>query len=167
MPAEKQNETVLNAASRKEIDRWLEKYPPDQRRSAIPAALRIGQQQNDGWLCDSLLKDVAAYLEVPPIWVYEAANFYGLFHLHPVGRHVISICDNISCMLCGADALIAHVKRRLGVELGETTRDGRITLVKEEECLAGCVGAPMMVVDGHYHEHLTIEDVDRILDSLE
>jgi len=162
-----QKKSSLSTSSRKKIDAWLEKYPPDRRRSAILAALRIAQQQNGGWLSNDLLNDVAAYLEVPEIWIYEAANFYSLFHLQPVGRHTISICDNISCMLCGADAIIEHVQERLGIALGETTRDGRITLVKEEECLAACVRAPMMVVDGHYHEKLTTERVDQILDSLE
>ena len=85
----------------------------------------------------------------------------------PTGRHKVSICNNISCMLRGADAILAHVEKKLGIRRGETTEDGRITLVMEEECLAACCGAPMMVVDGHYHEHLTPEKVDEILDGLE
>jgi len=85
----------------------------------------------------------------------------------PVGRHSISICTNISCMLCGSDKIVEHVQNKLGTRIGETTPDGRIFLKREEECLAACVGAPMMIVDGHYHENLTPEKVDEILDGLE
>jgi NADH-quinone oxidoreductase subunit E len=84
----------------------------------------------------------------------------------PAGRHKISVCKNISCMLCGGETILQHVQDRLGIKPGETTADGNITLVQEEECLAACVGAPMMVVDGHYHEHLTTQKVDEILDKL-
>ena len=160
-------EVRLNESSRTQIDQWLAKFPADRRRAAVLAALTIAQDQNGGWLPKSLLNDVAEHLRIPPIQVYEAASFYSLFHLKPVGRHKISICDNISCMLCGADEIIGHVRQKLGIGLGETTADGRITLVKEEECLAACVGAPMMVVDGHYHENLTPSKVDAIIDALE
>jgi NADH-quinone oxidoreductase subunit E len=85
----------------------------------------------------------------------------------PVGRNTVSICTNISCMLCGADEIVAHVEEKLGAKLGETTSDGRIFLKLEEECLAACAGGPMMAVNGHYHENLTIEKVDRLLDALE
>jgi NADH-quinone oxidoreductase subunit E len=90
-----------------------------------------------------------------------------MIELKQVGRHMVSLCTNLSCMLCGADSLVAHVENRLGIRLGETTPDGRITLKLEEECLAACAGAPMMTVDGHYHEHLTAAKVDEILDALE
>jgi NADH-quinone oxidoreductase subunit E len=158
---------LLSAQSRQRIDEWTAKFPEQHRRAAVLAALTIAQEQNGGWLCQSLIDDVADYLRIKPIHAYEVASFYSLFHLEPVGRHKVSICDNISCMLCGADAIIEHVQEKLGITLGETTPDGRITLVREEECLAACIGAPMLVVDGHYHEKLTIEKVDQLLDSLE
>ena len=159
---------VLSQESQHKIDAWRSKFPDGEAgdRSAIIGALTIAQDQNGGWLSQPILDAVSQYLSLPAIWVYEAASFYSMFHTHPVGRHKVSICANISCMLCGADDVIAHVEGRLGIRRGETTEDGRITLVKEEECLAACTGGPMMMVDGHYHENLTIEKVDQILDAL-
>jgi NADH-quinone oxidoreductase subunit E len=110
---------------------------------------------------------VAEYLELAPIDVYEVATFYSMFETKPVGRHSVSVCTNISCMLRGADEIVAHVERKLGVKLGESTPDGKFYLKPEEECLAGCCGAPMMQVDHVYHEHLTPQRVDQILDALD
>ncbi len=149
------------------IETWLKKYPPEQKRSALIAALTAAQKQNGGWLSRDLMDAVADHLGLPRVWAYEVAHFYSMLDTRPTGRHKVSICNNISCMLRGADALIEHVERKLGIRRGETTPDGRITLVLEEECLAACCGAPMMVVDGHYHENLTPEKVDEVLDGLE
>ncbi len=110
---------------------------------------------------------VAEYLELPNIQVYEVATFYSMFQTKPVGRNDVAICTNVSCMLRGADDIVAHVEKRLGIKLGESTGDGRIFLKKEEECLAACCGAPMMMVNHRYHENLTIEQVDAILDGLD
>ena len=106
------------------------------------------------------------YLQLPPIQVYEVASFYSMFETHPCGRHHVSICTNISCMLRGGEELVAHAEKQLGIKLGESTADGRIFLKREEECLAACTGAPMMMVDHVFHEHLTPEKVDKILDEL-
>lgn len=160
-------EAVLNEHVRTQIDAWLAKYPPDRKQSALIPALSIVQEHNAGALTAPLMDAVADYLELPKVSVYEVATFYSMFDLHAVGRHKISICNNISCMLCGADDIVAHVENKLGIRLGQTTADGRITLHKEEECLAACAGGPMMLVDGHYHEHLTLEKVDAILDGLD
>ena len=103
---------VLSDHTRDEIDRWLKRYPPEQRRSAVLAALREAQHQNDGYLTGELMNAVAAYLDLPPIWVYEAASFYSMFETRPVGRHSVSVCTNISCMLCGSDAIVARTSRR-------------------------------------------------------
>ncbi len=162
---ERQSEP-LTAETRRRIDHWTAKFPPDRQRSAVLQALTAAQDQNGGWLTRELITAVANYLDIPPAWAYEVASFYSLFHLQPTGRHKVAICTNISCWLCGAEDVVRHVEQRLGIGLGETTADGRITLVREEECLAGCVGAPMMIVDGHYHEHLTTAKVDQILDAL-
>jgi NADH-quinone oxidoreductase subunit E len=156
----------IPAEIRSEIDQWLQKYPPDQKRSAVLSALHAVQHR-EGWLSTSHMDAVARYLEMPPVSVYEVGTFYSMLELEPVGRNMVSICTNISCMLCGADDIVAHVETKLGIKLGETTADGRITLKKEEECLAACVGAPMMAVNGHYHENLTPEKIDQILDGLE
>jgi NADH-quinone oxidoreductase subunit E len=160
---------LLSAETRREIDHWRAKFPEgiEGRRSAIIQALVAAQHQHGGWVSTDLMDAVADYLEVPPVWVYEVATFYSMIETEPVGRHSISICTNISCMLCGSDKIVEHVENKLGTRIGETTPDGRVFLKREEECLAGCVGAPMMIVDGHYHEHLTPEKVDEILDGLE
>jgi len=161
-----QAESVLDAHTRAEIDHWLGKYPPERRRSAVLAALRAAQHQNHGYLTDALLNAVAAYLDLPPIHVYEAASFYSMYELKPVGRHSISVCTNISCMLCGGDEILAHIENKLGISVGESTADGKFFIKREEECLAACVGAPMMMVDHVYYENLTPEKVDEILDGL-
>jgi NADH-quinone oxidoreductase subunit E len=109
---------------------------------------------------------VAAYLQLPPIQVYEVASFYSMFETHPCGRHHVSVCTNISCMLRGGEDIAAHVERKLGIRAGQSTPDGRIFLKREEECLAACTGAPMMMVDHVYHENLTPEKVDQILAEL-
>jgi NADH-quinone oxidoreductase subunit E len=158
---------ILSEHARHEIDHWLAKFPPDQKRSAVLAALREVQHENRGYLTVELMDAVAAYLELEPIDVYEVATFYSMFETKPVGRHSVSVCTNISCMLRGADDIVAHVEKKLGVKLGESTPDGRFYLKPEEECLAGCCGAPMMQVDHVYHEHLTPERVDQILDALD
>jgi NADH-quinone oxidoreductase subunit E len=156
----------LSEHTRQEIDRWVAKFPPGRQRSATISALRAAQEQNDGFLTPELMDAVAAHLGLPPIQVYEVASFYSMFELHPCGRHHVSICTNISCMLNGAEALVAHAEKKLGIKLGESTADRRIFLKQEEECLAACTGAPMMMVDHVFHEHLTPAIVDKILDDL-
>lgn len=158
---------VLSADTREKIDHWLTKFPADRKRSALLAALRVVQEQNDGFLDDQVITAVAQYLELPPTWAYEVATFYSMYHVGKCGRHKVSICTNISCWLRGADQLVEHVEGTLGIKLGQSTPDGRIHLVDEQECLAGCVRAPMMLVDGHYHEDLTPESVDQMLESLD
>jgi len=156
----------LSAHVREEIDRWLEKFPPDRRRSAVIAALHAAQHDNNGYLTPPIMDAVALYLGLPNIQVYEIATFYSMFETKPVGRHHVSVCTNISCMLRGSQQIVEHVEAKLGIKTGESTADGRIFLKCEEECLAACTGAPMMMVDHVYHEHLTPEVVDGILDAL-
>ncbi len=157
---------VLSEQTRAHIDHWLTKFPPDRKRSAVIQALFAAQQQNGGWLSDALIAAVARYLDLPPVWAYEIASFYSMFELEPVGRNNVAICTNISCWLNGAEDIVRHCENKLGVKLGGSSADGRVYLKKEEECLAACCGAPMMVVNGHYHEKLTPEKVDEILDGL-
>ena len=156
----------LSAHVREEIDRWVAKFPEGRQRSAIIGALHAAQHENHGYLTPEIMTAVAEYLKLPPIQVFEVATFYSMFELHPCGRHHVSICTNISCMLRGAEDLVAHVERKLGIKLGESTPDQRIFLKQEEECLAACTGAPMMMVDHVFHEHLTPEKADQILDAL-
>jgi NADH-quinone oxidoreductase subunit E len=158
---------MLTEETLKTIDHWAAKFPADKKRSALIQALMAAQEQNGGWISRELTEAVAAYLDLPPVWAHEIVSFYSMFFDQPVGRHKVNLCTNISCWLNGAEDLLAHAENKLGLKLGETTEDGRISLVREEECLAGCCGAPMMVVDGHYHENLNIEKMDAILDGLE
>jgi NADH-quinone oxidoreductase subunit E len=156
----------LSAPVREEIDHWVAKFPPDRKRSAVISALHAVQHENNGFLTAELMDAVAAYLGLPPIQVYEVATFYSMFETKPVGRHHLSVCTNISCMLRGSQEVVDYVEKKLGIKTGESTPDGRIYLKREEECLAACTGAPMLMVDHVFHENLTPERIDKILDEL-
>ncbi len=156
----------LSEHVRAEIDRWRAKFPEGRQRSAVIAALHAVQHEQH-YLTPDSMQAVADYLQLPPIQVFEVAAFYSMFETRPVGRHSISVCTNISCMLCGGDRILDHVKNRLGVEPGQSTADGKFFLKQEWECLAACTGAPMMMIDHKYYENLTPERVDEILDTLE
>ncbi len=149
-----------------EIDHWVAKFPPDRKRSAVISALHAVQHENHGYLSTELMDAVAEYLGLPNILVYEVASFYSMFETKPVGRHHISVCTNISCMLRGSQEIVDYVEKKLGIKTGESTPDGRIYLKREEECLAACCGAPMMMVDHVFHENLTPQIVDKVLDEL-
>lgn len=157
--------TVLSKETREYLDKWNLRYPPEQKRSGVFEALRVVQEENQGSLTVELMDAVADYLAIPKIAVYEVATFYSLYHLSPVGRHVIDVCTNISCSLNGALAVVEHVKKRLGVDFNETTADGRFTL-REVECLGACIAAPACQIGKQYHENLTPEKIDEILDGL-
>ncbi len=158
---------LLDAHTREEIDGWVARFPPEQKRSAVLQALSAAQHQNQGFLTTELMDAVAEYLELPAIHVYEVASFYSMYETKPVARHNVAICTNISCMLMGSDTIVDHVENKLGIKIGESTEDGRIYLKCEEECLACCAGGPMMQVDHVYYDKLTPEKVDEILDALD
>lgn len=158
---------ALSEHTRAHIDQWLAKFPADRKRSAVLQGLMAAQEQNSGWLTDEMIAAVAKYIGIPPVWAYEVATFYSMFETRQVGRNNVAICTNISCWLNGAEDIVRHCEKKLGIKHGESTADGRVYLKVEEECLAACCGAPMMVVNGHYHEKLTTEKVDEILDGLE
>ncbi|MCC7462884.1 MAG: NAD(P)H-dependent oxidoreductase subunit E [Gammaproteobacteria bacterium] len=157
---------LLSEQARAQIDHWVGKFPPGRQRSAVITALHAAQEQNHGYLTRELMDAVAEYLALPPVQVYEVASFYSMFEIHACGRHHVSICSNICCMLRGADRILLLVEQKLGIKEGESTPDGRIFLKREEECLAACTGAPMMMVDHVYHENLTPALVDQVLDGL-
>lgn len=148
-----------------EIDNWIKKYPRERKRPPIIAALTIVQDHNCNYLSEETMQAVAEYLDVPHVAVYEVATFYSMFHLNKVGKHVISVCNNISCSLRGAGKVIEHLQNRLNIKVGETTADGLYT-IKTVECLAACGGAPMLEVDKKYHENLTEEKIDQILSDI-
>ncbi len=158
---------LLNEDTRANIDHWVAKFPPEHKRSALIQAIIAAQHQNGGWVSKDMIEAVADYLDLPPVWAFEVASFYSMIDQQPVGRHKVNVCTNISCWLNGAEDMVSHIEQKLGVKLGETTADDRITLVVEEECIAACCGAPAMVVDGHYHENLDTDKIDKILDGLD
>jgi NADH-quinone oxidoreductase subunit E len=158
---------LLSDHVKDEIEHWKARFPEGRQRSAVISALHAVQHENNGFLTTELLNAVADYLELPAIHVYEVASFYSMFQTKPVGKHDVAICTNVSCMLRGADDIVEHVENKLGIKTGESTADGKIFLKREEECLAACCGAPMMMVDHKYYENLTTEQVDKILDELD
>jgi NADH-quinone oxidoreductase subunit E len=147
------------------IDRAAAKYPPDQRQSAVMAALTIAQDEK-GWLSTATMDFVAQYLGMPPIAVYEVASFYAMYDVKPVGRHKITICTNLPCALQGANAAAEHLRKRLGVGFDETTADGRFTL-KEGECFGACGDAPVLLVNNkRMCCAMTPDKLDALLEEL-
>ena len=124
--------SLLNREIKEEIDLWVQKFPEGKQRSAIIAALHSVQQFNNGFLTSELMNQVAEYLDVPKIQVFEVASFYSMFNTQRVGKHEISVCTNISCMLRGSDEIVDHIEKRLQIKSGESTADGKIFLKKEE-----------------------------------
>jgi len=157
----------LSEHAREEIDQWIEKFPEGRQRSAVIAALHIVQHENQGYLTPELMNAVAAYLDMPVVQVFEVATFYSMFETEKVGRNCVSVCTNICCMVRGSEKIIEHIEKKYGIKEGESTEDGVIFLKKEEECLAACTGAPMMMVNHRYYENLTPAKVDEILEGLE
>jgi NADH-quinone oxidoreductase subunit E len=157
---------TLSDVAKTKIDHWIAKFPADKKQSAVIPALHIVQDENGGWLPQALLDCVADYLEMSPVAVYEVATFYSMFELQPTGKYVINVCTNVSCMLAGAEDIMAHIKKRFNIKCNDTSADGLFTL-REVECLAACAAAPAMMLEKKYHENLTPEKVDTILDALE
>ena len=166
MAVSKKN-SILTKHEQSEIDSWLKRYPEDQSQSALLAALRAVMHE-DHYLSTEKMDAVADYLNLSKIAVYEVASFYSMFELDEkaAARNTIAVCTNISCMLNGSDKIVEHIEEKLSIKLGETTPDGEFFFKVEEECLAACCGAPMMQLNHVYHENLTIEKVDDLLDEL-
>jgi NADH-quinone oxidoreductase subunit E len=155
----------LSAESLRRIDHEIAKYPAEQRQSAVIAALAIAQDQI-GWLPPPVMEEVAAYLQMAPVAVYEVATFYHMFQLAPVGRHKITICTNLPCALSGANVAARRLQERLGIGFGETTPDGACTLV-EGECLGACGDAPVLLVNNkRMHGLMGTEQIDELLRTL-
>jgi NADH-quinone oxidoreductase subunit E len=158
---------ILAEETKKHIDHWITKYPANQKRSAVVSSLLAVQEQNGGWLNSAAMDAVAEYLELSRIEVYEVATFYDMFELKPVGQHKIAICTNVSCMLQGSEEIVEAVRKRLGVNPGETTKDGKF-FIRDVECLGACVKAPMCQIDDKaYHFNLTPESIVALIDQLD
>lgn len=146
-----------------EVNQWIAKYPADQKQSAVMYALTLVQEEH-GYLKPELMDAVAEYLDMPAIAVYEVASFYSMYELKPVGKNTINVCTNISCLLKGSAQVVKHLENKLGIQIGETTKDNRFTL-RSVECLGACVGAPMMQINKNYHENLTAANIDETLEQ--
>ena len=148
--------------NQKKFNEFLTRYP--NKRAALLPTLWIAQEQFC-WLSNEVMEYVAHLLDLPPIKVYEVATFYTMFNKSPVGKYHIQVCRTLSCELCGKEQIVEHLKKKLGIELGETTPDGKFTLT-EVECLGSCGTAPMAQINKDYHENLTTEIVDQLLSEL-
>lgn len=153
---------MLSEATRHKIEALMQRYP--QACSALIPSLQLAQDEA-GYLSPDAIVDVAGIFRLSPNEVYEVASFYTMLYKKPVGKYVIQVCTNISCLLCNCEELMTHLRRRLGIKPGETTPDGRFTLM-EVECLASCGTAPVVQINEDYHENLTVEKLDCLLDSL-
>jgi len=156
---------LLSPESLKRIEREAAKYPPEQRQSAVMAALGIAQDQH-GWLSNELMEEVATVLGMPPVWVYEVASFYNMYNLKPTGKYKVVVCTNLPCALSGSVDAAHHLQHRLGLTgFNQTSADGRVTL-KEGECFGACGDAPVMIVNNkRMCGRMTPEKIDRFLEE--
>lgn len=148
----------------KQVQAIIARYPEGKQKSALIPLLHLAQEEFGGWLSAETMDYVASILQIEPIEAYEVATFYSMFNLKPVGKHVFEVCQTGPCMLNGSDNIIAYIKKKLDIGVGETTADGLFTL-KTVECLGACGYAPMMQLGEHYREHLTEAKVDAIIDE--
>jgi NADH-quinone oxidoreductase subunit E len=156
---------LLSEQTYKRIDREVAKFPPDQKQSAVMAALAIAQDET-GWLPPEVLQDVADYLGMPAIAVQEVATFYNMYNVQPVGKHKISVCTNLPCALSGGEKAAHYMKHKLGIDYRETTADGQFTLV-EGECMGACGDAPVMLVNNkRMCSLMSNEKIDALVDEL-
>ena len=149
-----------------EVEDWMRRFPEEQKRSAVIGGLHAIQHEY-GYLPVEQMDELAKKLQISSIAVYEVASFYSMFELEPVGKHTVAVCTNLSCMLRGGEEILSYLEEKLEIKCGETSADGKFYLKKEEECLAGCCGAPMMQVDHIYYEKLTAAKIDKILEELD
>jgi len=161
---EQLNTTEFNRETLDLVNRIIKRYPEGRQKSALLPLLHIAQAENNGWLSSETMDYVASLLDIQPIEVYEVATFYSMFNLQPVGNCVIEVCQTGPCWLNGAEEILTHFEKRLGIHPGETTADGKFTL-KTVECLAACGNAPVIQVGTEYHENLTIQKADELLNK--
>lgn len=158
------NEVVVFSESMmQQMNEVVKKFPQDKEKSALIRILHIAQAEY-GWVSVPVMNKIAEFLKIQPIEVYEVATFYTMFHLQPVGKHVLEVCRTGPCMLVGSDQLIQHIEQRLNIKVGETTSDGMFTL-KTAECLGGCGYGPLLQCRNKYHEHLSVEKVDALIEK--
>ena len=157
---------MLSEQIQARIDRELKKYPADQRQSAVMSALRFVQDEN-GWIANEDMADIASYLGMPQMAVYEVATFYHMYNLKPMGRHLITVCTNLSCTLGGAGDTVTYLQDKLGIGFGEVSADGKYGL-REGECMGACMDAPLFTLNNKkICGRLTREKIDNILAELD
>jgi NADH-quinone oxidoreductase subunit E len=161
---EKLNITEFNRETLDLVNKIIKRYPEGRQKSALLPLLHIAQAENQGWLSSEIMEYVASLLDIQPIEVFEVASFYSMFNLQPVGNCVIEVCQTGPCMLKGSEEILAHFENRLGIKAGETTADGKFT-IKTVECLAACGNAPVIQVGTEYHENLTTQKADDLLEK--
>jgi NADH-quinone oxidoreductase subunit E len=162
---ERKNQTFAFTAENVEQARAImARYPAGRQASAVMPVLDLAQRQNGGWLSRAAMDHVAGLLDMAPIRVYEVATFYSMYHLKPVGEHVVQVCTTTPCLLCGAADVVNACRDELGIDLGETTDDGKFTLL-EVECLGACVNAPMIQIGDDYYEDLDANSTRKVLQA--
>lgn len=147
------------------VNKIIRRYPEGKQKSALLPVLHLAQSEFDGWLSTPVMDYVASLLSIKPIEVYEVASFYSMYNLEPVGKCLLEVCQTGPCWLRGSDDIIEHLENKLGIKVGETTADGMFTL-KAVECLGSCGTAPMLQCGADYHEDLTTEKVDQLIENL-
>jgi len=160
------HEFIINKELGKLINNVVKKFPSDKKRSAVIESLLILQHHNNGYFTKNIIKALSDYLLISEIDIYEVATFYTMINIDPVGRNVISVCNNVSCMLRGSDEILSYIEDKLKIKVGESTKDNKFYLKDEIECLAACNGGPMMQVNHKNYENLTLEKVDEILENV-
>lgn len=158
-------EIKFNAEAMATVQKIIARYPAGKHKSALLPVLHIAQAEFDGWLSPAAMEYVATLLNIQAIEVFEVASFYSMYNLKPVGKCLLEVCRTSSCWIRGAEDVVHHIEKRLGIKEGETTADGMFTL-KTVECLGSCGTAPMLMCGSQFHENLTLEKVDTLLDSL-
>lgn len=148
-----------------ECQKIIKRYPAGKHKSALLPILHIAQAENDGWLSSATMDKVAEIIGIKPVEVYEVASFYSMYNLKPVGKCVLEVCRTVPCWLNGAEELVAYLEKKLNIKAGETTKDGMFT-IKTVECLGSCGTAPMLQCGAHYHENLTNEKTDALIEQL-
>lgn len=159
-----QKRPVLSEEAKAEIQRTIALYPEGRQKSAILRVMHIVEEEAGGWLSVDTMDMIAEILNITPIEVYEVATFYTMFNLEPVGKYVFEVCHTGPCMLVGSDDIIAYLEEKLDIKVGGTTSDGMFTL-KTSECLGACGYGPMLMCGEEYHEHLTKEKIDELIEA--
>ena len=147
------------------VKKIIKRYPEGRQKSALLPVLHLAQAEFDGWLSVEVMDYVASLLSIKPIEVYEVASFYSMYNLRPVGKCLIEVCQTGPCSLRGSDEIVSHLESKLNIKVGESTSDGMFTL-KTVECLGSCGTAPMLQCGSKFHEDLTTEKVDALIDQL-